>query len=188
MTRITHIRNGIGVTVVALAGALLYTTGASQPARAPARWSHGLPSDPGYFPIAVWLQDPKNAPRFQAAGINLYVGLWQGPTEAQLSALKAARMPVVCEQNRVGLAHRDDPTLVAWMHGDEPDNAQEVTDPATGRKGYGGPVPPPKIVAEYEQLRAADPTRPVMLNLGQGVANDAWIGRGTGARPDDYLT
>ena len=43
-----------------------------------------------HFPIGVWLQNPANAPRFRAAGINTFVGLWQGPTEAQLDALKAA--------------------------------------------------------------------------------------------------
>jgi hypothetical protein len=118
----------------------------------------------------------------------MYVGLWKGPTEAQPAALKAARMPVICEQNAVGLAHRSDRTIVGWMHGDEPDNAQEVRDPATGKRSYGGPVPPARIVADYERLRATDPTRPIMLNLGQGVANDEWIGRGAGARLDDYQT
>lgn len=188
MTRLSCIGIAAAMLLVACAAALPRGRAGTQPPRAPARWSHGPPTGPGYFPIAVWLQDPKNAARFQAAGINLYVGLWQGPTEAQLAALKSARMPVICEQNRLGLAHREDPTIVGWMHGDEPDNAQEVTDPATGKKGYGGPVPPPKVVAEYEQMRTADPTRPIMLNLGQGVANDAWVGRGSGARPDDYLT
>ncbi|MBV9864283.1 MAG: hypothetical protein JO316_02925 [Abitibacteriaceae bacterium] len=153
-----------------------------------AQWQYGPPADPNYFPIAVWLQGPQNAAKFKAAGINLYIGLWQGPTEEQLTTLKAAGMPVICEQNAVGLAHKTDKTIVGWMHGDEPDNAQAITDPATGKQGWGGPVPPPKIVAEYEQMRASDPTRPIMLNLGQGVSNDQWIGRGTGARPDDYLT
>ena len=148
--------------------------------------ARGRPADPGFFPVAVWLQDPGNASRYQKAGINLYVALWRGPTEAQLTALKAAGMPVICDQNRVGLAHRGDPTIAAWMHGDEPDNAQEVTDPKTGRRGYGPPVPPRRIVAGYEKIRAADPARPVMLNLGQGVANDAWKGRGSGASLDDY--
>jgi hypothetical protein len=151
-----------------------------------ARWSHGPSPDPSYFPIAVWLQDPRNAEAYKRAGINLYVGLWQGPTEAQLAALKSAGMPVVCHQNRVGLAHRDDATIVGWMHGDEPDNAQEVRDPKTGRRGYGPPIPPSRIVADYERLRSADGTRPVMLNLGQGVANDEWKGRGAGASLDDY--
>ena len=72
------------------------------------------------------------------------------------------------------------------MHGDEPDNAQEVRDPQTGRRRYGPPIAPARIVADYQRIRAADPTRPVMLNLGQGVANDAWVGRGPGASLDDY--
>lgn len=40
----------------------------------------------------------------------------------------------------------------------------------------------------YRQIRSKDPDRPVLLNLGQGVANDSWGGRGTGAHPDDYFT
>jgi hypothetical protein len=148
----------------------------------------GKPADPAFFPIAVWLQDPGNAPRYQAAGFNLYIGLWQGPTEAQLAALKAANMPVICERNEVGMAHLGDPLIAAWMHQDEPDNAQPVKDPQTGKESYGPCVPPTRIVSEYTAWKAIDPTRPIMLNLGQGVANDAWIGRGAGAKLDDYRT
>ncbi|MHB8524037.1 MAG: hypothetical protein ACYDH9_25215 [Limisphaerales bacterium] len=146
----------------------------------------GTPVDPAFFPIAVWLQDPRNASRYRAAGFNLYVGLWKGPTEAQLTALRSANMPVFCEANDVARAHRADPIIAGWMHGDEPDNAQEVTDPKTGKRSWGSPIPPARIVADYERRRIADPTRPVMLNLGQGVANDEWKGRGNGARLDDY--
>ena len=147
-------------------------------------WSNGPPAGSDYFPIAVWLQDPKNAPRYKAAGINLYVGLWKGPTEGQLAALKAAGMSVICELNGVGLAHKDDKTIVGWMHGDEPDNAQSLGKD----KGYGPPIGPRKVIADYERTRAADPSRPVLLNLGQGVAFDGWIGRGvrTG-HSEDYL-
>ncbi len=53
------------------------------------QWDNGLSRDPSFFPIAVWLQAPRNAKRFREAGINLYVGLWQGPTEEQLAELKA---------------------------------------------------------------------------------------------------
>jgi hypothetical protein len=36
-------------------------------------------------------------------------------------------------------------------------------------------------------MRAADPTRPILLNLGQGVAWDNWIGRGVRRNhPEDY--
>ncbi len=152
-------------------------------ANAYAAWKNGPPKDPNYFPIAVWLQSPKNAGKFQAAGINLYVGLWKGPTERQLAELTSAGMRVICAQNALGLKHLDDPLIVAWMHGDEPDNAQRRKD----GKGYGPPIEPEKIVADYRKIRAADPSRPVLLNLGQGVAWDGWIGRGVRTNhPEDY--
>lgn len=146
--------------------------GAAEPARV--FTPSGEPVEDTFFPVAVWLQSPHNAERFKAAGINLYLGLWKGPTEEQLAALKAAKMPVICEQNAVGLAHAGDGLIAGWMHGDEPDNAQELP----GGKGYGPPVLPEVIVNHYRKVRAADPSRPVLLNLGQGVAFDNYIGRG----------
>lgn len=148
-----------------------------------ARWRNGPGQDAKYFPIAVWLQDPRNAPKYQALGINLYVGLWEGPTAEQIAELKRHRMPVICEQNAYALEHLDEATIVGWMHGDEPDNAQSL-----GKgKGYGPPIPPEKIIAAYRTIRQQDPTRPVLLNLGQGVAWDGYYGRGvrTG-HPEDY--
>jgi hypothetical protein len=69
------------------------------------------------------------------------------------------------------------------MHGDEPDNAQSL---GSG-KGYGPPIKPDIIVSNYARIRAADPTRPVFLNLGQGVAWDNYIGRGVRRNhPEDY--
>ena len=139
--------------------------------------------DPKFFPIAVWLQHPKNAPRFQAAGINLYVGLWGGPNAEQLSELKKHEMPVICAQNSFGLRSRDNDLILAWMHGDEPDNAQSLGE----GKGYGPPITPEKIQEQYEKMKQADPTRPVFLNLGQGVAWDNYIGRGVRRNhPEDY--
>ena len=143
----------------------------------------GIPVDESFFPIAVWLQSPRNAARYREAGINLYVGLWQGPTSAQLTELAKAGMPVICDQSRIGLENRGNPIIAAWMHGDEPDNAQSL---ASG-KGYGPPILPERIVKDYQRLRAADPSRPVMLNLGQGVAWDNYIGRGVRRNhPEDY--
>lgn len=148
----------------------------------------GVPVSASRFPIAVWLQDPGNAARYKAAGFNLYIGLWQGPTEEQLAVLKAAGMPVICERNAVGIAHLQDPLIAGWMHQDEPDNAQPVTDPKTGQQGYGPCIPPEQIVSQYRAMKARDPSRPILLNLGQGVANDEWVGRGSGAKLDDYRT
>jgi hypothetical protein len=147
------------------------------------KWTHGPPTDPHFFPIAVWCQSPSNAAKYLQAGFNVYMGLWDGPTEDQLAALKKAGMKVICAQNEVGLRHLDDPTIIGWMHGDEPDNAQELPD----KKGYGPPIPPDQIVSEYQKIVAADPSRPVLLNLSQGVAWDTWYGRGVRTNhPEDY--
>lgn len=137
-------------------------------------WEMGPPRDPSYFPIGVWLQDPIDAAAYKAAGINLYVGLWEGPTLKQLSALKLAGMKVICPQNEIGLAHRDEATIIGWLHRDEPDNAQ----PRPSGLGYGSPIPPTQVIEEYETMRKADASRPVLLNLGQGAAWDGWWGRG----------
>src|SRR6185437_14968795 len=92
-------------------------------------------------------------------------------------------MQVVLEQNSRALAEKNDPVIAAWMHGDEPDNAQ----PLPGGKGYGPPIKPEEIVASYQRIHAADPSRPVLLNLGQGVAWDNYIGRGVRRNhPEDY--
>ena len=147
------------------------------------KWTNGPSHDSGFFTIAVWLQNPTKAGKYKDAGFNTYVGLWKGPTEKQLAELKKACMKVICHQNEVGLKHIDDPVIVGWMHGDEPDNAQ----PLGKGKGYGPPIRPKEIIDDYQTLRSADPTRPVLLNLGQGVAWDGWHGRGVRTNhPEDY--
>lgn len=148
-----------------------------------ARWTNGPSADPGYFPIAVWLQDPSHAEAYQRAGINTYVGLWKGPTTEQMTALRKAGMKLICGQNERSLKFSDDPLIIGWMHGDEPDNAQEIR----GGQGYGPPILPEKIIAGYQRIRTNDSTRPVLLNLGQGVAWDNYIGRGVRRNhPEDY--
>jgi len=146
-------------------------------------WKNGPPGDPGYFPIAVWMQDPHDAGAYKKAGINLYVGLWEGPTEEQLSLLRSAGMQAVCYQNDIGLKYRDDTTIIGWMHGDEPDNAQ---GPVVNGQ-WGPPILPEKIIADYRDIQAKDSSRPVFINLGQGVAWNNYIGRGVRRNhPEDY--
>jgi hypothetical protein len=177
---------GSRVAVLSFTLLLVSRAGAAEPevAGGPyAKWSHGPSADPNFFPIGVWLQNPARAQRYREAGFNLYIALWRGPTEEQLAQLRQAGMRVICHQNAIALQHIDDPTIAGWMHGDEPDNAQSLGQ----GKGYGPPIPPAKIVADYERVRSADPSRPVMLNLGQGVAWDGWYGRGVRSRhPEDY--
>jgi hypothetical protein len=131
----------------------------------------------------VWLQNPTNALAYRAAGINTFVGLWQGPTESQLSELARAGMRVICAPNEMARQHPTATNIIAWMHNDEPDNGRG----RGARLGLGQPVPPAEIQADYRRMKARDPSRPVFLNLGQGVAWDGWYGRGRrNGHPEDY--
>jgi len=169
---------------IPIVGAILAVVSAYGMEDAPSyysQWTNGIPGDTNYFPLAVWLQSPHNATGYKEAGINLFVGLWQGPTTSQLSGLDAADINVICHQNSVGLAHSGD-TIWAWMHGDEPDNAQP-----DGSGGWGPPIEPSVIIADYQALKTNDLSRPIYLNLGQGVAWDGWYGRGERTNhPEDY--
>lgn len=139
-----------------------------------ASWSRGLSSSASFFPIAVWLQSPSNATRYKNVGINTFIGLWDGPTDAQLSSLTSAGMPTVCDQSGVWQSHLTDPIVKGWLQGDEPDNAQP-----NGSGGYDPCIAPSLVIAEYNRMRSNDATHPVWLNLGRGVADTQWVGRGT---------
>jgi hypothetical protein len=121
----------------------------------------------------VWLQSPARAAEYKSIGVNVFIGLWDGPTDQQLSELSAAGTSTICAQSGVWSAHLSDTTIWGWMHGDEPDNAQ-----ADGQGGYDPCIAPSSIIADYQQYVANDATRPVYLNLGKGVSHEDWIGRG----------
>ncbi|MHB8419178.1 MAG: hypothetical protein ACYDCL_13970 [Myxococcales bacterium] len=144
-----------------------------------AGFSRGLPSDPSFFPIAVWLQGDWHASEMAALGVNVYVGNNAGTDpitpDGGLVNLRQAGIYAILGQDAVGQTEVDDPTVVGWwLSPDEPDNAQ----PASGG-GYGPPVAPATMVSEYQTYQAFDATRPVYLGLGQGVAYDAYEGRGS---------
>lgn len=135
-----------------------------------ADWPESKLSDPDFFPVMVWAQDPELAPQYKALGINTFFSLHEGPTEKQLATLGQHGLYTVCAQNEAGLRHLDNPTIIAWMHGDEPDNRQAQYDD--------GPVPLDKILTDYSRIVNRDPRRPVVVNFGQGVANPQFSGRG----------
>jgi hypothetical protein len=130
--------------------------------------------DVHYFPLEVWLQYPPEAAQYESLGIDVYNGLWRGPTKAQLVALSAAGMPAFASQNEVGLTDSHRSILKAWDQVDEPDDAQSKPS-----GGYGPCISPAKIVRRYDTMRARDSTRPVFLNFSQAVANPKWPGRGS---------
>ena len=137
------------------------------------KWSNGLRSDNAFFPIAVWLQSPDTAAQYKAIGVNVFVGLWRGPTEEQLKKLTEAGMTVIAGRPRGSRSIPGDSIIRGWMHNDEPDNAQ-----AKPGGGWGSCILPPVVVEGYRAMKAADETRPIYLNLGQAIANRTWPGRG----------
>jgi hypothetical protein len=158
-----------------------------------AQWSNGPPTGASYFPIAVWLQRPDDAALWKNAGVNLYIGLWRGegavPIPEKLAVLRSAGMQVIDHQDSNTLDWKDitlsdgSPLIVGYLQADEPDNCQPEGE------GWGPPVPTSTIQQLYSQILANDPTRPVFLNLGQGIGWDSgtWYGQGGYIDPDtDY--
>jgi hypothetical protein len=143
-----------------------------------AAWSRGIPTDPTFFPIAVWLQGSGHATELANLGVNIYVGNNSGTDSlaaSDLATLKRLGMYAILGQDNVGLDNIDDTTIIGWwMDPDEPDNAQD-----DGMGGYGPPVSPATLVTRYNAYKKADPTRPVWLGLGQGVAYANYEGRGS---------
>ena len=154
-----------------------------------------FPGDASFFPIGVWLQNTKNAGTYKAMGVNYYYGLWAGPTEAQISDLKQHGMYVICQLNDYAEKQLiDEPTVIGWMHRDEPDLAHVyprnkiradksiIKDkwPEVYKKldldnkqyeGWGmGAHPINDIQADYKRYKKIDPKRPVFLQLSKAVA------------------
>lgn len=147
-----------------------------------ARWPRGLSSDPAYWPIGVWLQNPRNAARFRDAGVNLFHVLSVAPTREALAQLADAQIGLIAQAESFD-ALQSSAGLRAWLSFDQPDNAQP-TD-----QGYGPCIPPASVLDEYEALAERDATRPIFVQLGHGFIDPDWEGRGNCAgQADDYST
>jgi hypothetical protein len=148
-----------------------------------AGWSRGVPTDPSFFPIGVWLQLPSHAQELANLGVNIYIGNNAGTDPlmaSDLTTLKNLGMYAIIGQDSVGLANINNTTIIGWwMDPDEPDNAQPNAD-----GGYGPPVAPATMVSRYNSYKAADGTRPIYLGLGQGVAYPNYEGRGSNPPPE----
>ena len=147
-----------------------------------AQWKNGPPKDASFFPIAVWCQDPANAARSQAGGHQRLHGPVGRATEADLVYAQedrdAAHLRPECRGP--GSQERSDHYRLGCT-------ATNRTMPrrSRGGKGYGPPILPAKIIAGYDAVRKADPTRPVLLNLGRSVAWDGFPDRGVRSGHDE---
>lgn len=147
-----------------------------------AKWTNGPSTDPAFFPITVWYQNPSSGYFYQQMGVNFHT-YWGSPTsttESQLTKLKQYNMSGITGYSDMYLNSVNKSVVKSWFHPqDEPDNAVNGTQ---------DPVPPASIIADYNAIVAKDATRPVSINLGQGAAIDSWYGRGNRAYcPQDYI-
>jgi hypothetical protein len=93
-------------------------------------------------------------------------------------------MKVIAHQNTFGLTQLNEPLIYAWMHSDEPDNAQR----SKTENKWEPCRDPADVIRDYERIKKKDPTRPVYLNVGRGVAYTDWVGRGVcRGRTDMYM-
>ncbi len=92
-------------------------------------------------------------------------------------------MFVIAAQNEVALASVNRGVIKGWLHEDEPDNAQPI-----GLGLYGTCIPAATVVRRTQEMKSRDPTRPVMINFGQGVANEFWRGRGPCTGDKEYYS
>lgn len=160
---------------------LLAARGAVAQGSVYARWTNGPSTSSNFFPIGVWLQSPPNVAEFKSIGVNFYIGFYGPLDQASLSALAASGMPLVPDQNSVGLTGVGNSTIKGWDQMDEPDNAQN-----NGHGGFGPCVPPSQLVAAYNSIRSNDSTRPVFLNFGRGVSDINYVGRGVCSGDTNY--
>jgi hypothetical protein len=146
------------------------------------KWANGPSTDPSFFPITVWYQNPTSGYFYQQMGVNFHT-YWGSPTsttESQLTKLKQYNMSGITGYTDMYLNSVNKSVVKGWFHPqDEPDNAVNGTQ---------DPVPPASIIADYNAIVAKDATRPVSINLGQGAAIDSWYGRGNRTYcPQDYI-
>lgn len=161
------------------------------------KWAGFVPKDdPYFFPIGVYTQDPVNAGKYKALGINLYMLLWEGPTAEQIAELKKHDMRVFCKFNEYAKNHLlDDPIVVGWNHMDEPDLAkftrtsllenqaktknivkehwpkmyEEMDLDNKDYAGWGFGYSPGYLQNHYEYIKKYDARRPIKLGLSKAV-------------------
>ena len=142
----------------------------------PPKFAKSVLDDPSFFPIGVWVQPAGAATAYAKMGVNVYVGgvdSYPRPKDrAFLDAIQQHGMVAICPYKKQYIEEKlfEHPAFIGWMFGDEPDNVNR----ATGQVKH----TPEALLADFAKIRRDDPTHPVYLNLGCGVANERFVGRG----------
>ena len=101
--------------------------------------------DEPFLPIMQWLQSSSRIAYQKALGINTFVG--NGGNNSSDEYLAECRAQGVwCVLDPADMTVSDDPALLGWIFGDEPDLESNAIEPA-------------EILAQYQSIKAADPGR-----------------------------
>ncbi|MBM4043008.1 MAG: hypothetical protein FJ290_31345 [Planctomycetes bacterium] len=142
----------------------------------PGRFAKTVLDDPSFFPVSVWLQPAGPAEKYKAMGVNVYVGgvdSYPRPKDREfLDAIQKQGMYAICPYKKQYVEEKlfEHPAFIGWMFGDEPDNVNQ----ATGQVGR----TPADLLSDLARIRRDDAAHRVYLNLGCGVANERFVGRG----------
>jgi len=171
----------VAAAVIGLASLFIVTLSSSGGVRMPASGStvpnpgNGLVPEATFFPIGVWNQTPEDsAGGYRQLGVTVFVGLYHGITPSALATLRDSGQYLIGDQPPAPAVNGD--VIKAWQsQPDEPDTAGN------------GPQPPSQVIATYKAIKAADPSRPVFVNFGPGVADITWLGGGANVgHPERY--
>jgi len=108
-----------------------------------------------FLPIMSWLQSTRIYGKLRGLNFNTFCGT-RKPKEAT-DAAKAAGGYMIpgFSEDVVGHSH-----LLAWIHGDEPDMPRKQED-----KSFKPRSNPSDVLAKYQQIKAADKSRPVFVTF-----------------------
>ena len=128
-------------------------------------------TDTSVYPVAVWAMGDRTAPAFAEMGVNIFVGDPGNDATAGCDSIaKHGCMAFIGwekyakdEAKRKAIAAS--PGFLGWMHGDEPDNPGVVDG-----EFLASHIPPSKVIADYQAMKASSTPAPMYLNLGIGLA------------------
>jgi len=122
-------------------------------------------SDPGFFPISVFLGKPGHAEQLKKLGINTYMGAEHDGT--RMSTLTGTGMSVLAQDEWSAAEVGDDPRVVGWLVSDECDMGL----------GCAGKTAAENLAAQKKlaaNLRSRNDGRFLQANYGNGVLDTFW--------------
>lgn len=151
------------------------------------KWQNTLPSDPNFFPLSIFngFDLANKAAGHKAAGINTYIGLYNGPlsgSPSDISVAKSLGMYAIVGGNYstdTGFKNSWGSTAAGYVYQDEAEgdtcNKIDVDFLKAICKESGGKILTSSFVEMSNLLRAKDTTRPVYQGFTNGFGCNWYV-------------